>query len=420
MSIRTLSAAFLVLVCPGLLQAQNAQQIGNHTGIRNHGAAPFEDSETANGTSNSRPVCVPPMDMTITRQGDTTTIFLDGSNSFDPDGDPLLYRWFSCPGSTLSDPFSPTTFLTIPTPADQETICGVRLSVRDGQLGNLCRLFVRVLPNNCLVIIDEDTIDNGISTIEAAAAALGVEDAYLVNDDRPTEVGNPPLRWNELAPGSVVLLPSGQVDDEGWFALPEDAPFSAQDFALGLVPQDQLDPIPDVMPLRNQELFRLLGQRCTAVVYDSDISMNYEPIQGNLQGARYGLFTFTVLDVLVPGSIPESQSDTDLYDLLLRVEPIEIPDVFYTVPIFDHEPDAVEITSAFYSERTGILTVVAESDFEDDAFMTCSLEGMFLEQPMTYIGGKSHQISVAIPANPVGLRVTCSTDRGGAYTIIIE
>ncbi len=53
----------------------------------------------------------------------------------------------------------------------------------------------------CLLIIDEDTIDNDISTIMEAAASHGVTPDELVNDDHPTEVGNPWLLWNELQQG---------------------------------------------------------------------------------------------------------------------------------------------------------------------------------------------------------------------------
>ena len=38
------------------------------------------------------------------------------------------------------------------------------------------------------------------------------------------------------------------------------------------------------IPLRNLDLFGLVGRSCVAVVYDSDISMNYMPVQANLQG----------------------------------------------------------------------------------------------------------------------------------------
>ncbi len=185
----------------------------------------------------------------------------------------------------------------------------------------------------CLVIIDEETIDNDISTIEQAASSHGVNADWLVNDDQPREVGNPPLRWNTMFPGDVVLLPSGEVDDEGWFELPETIRYAddrttnltdeqwLQAFADGTLPQDKLDKVRDVMPLRNPELLALVGRTCTAIVYDSDISINYGPLYANLQGGRYGSFTFRVLSAQSPGSIPESQSGSSLYDLWLLVLP---------------------------------------------------------------------------------------------------
>jgi hypothetical protein len=78
----------------------------------------------------------------------------------------------------------------------------------------------------CLLIFDEEAIDNDMKTIEAAADCFGVKPDWLVNDDRPTETSNPDLRWNELCAANpdseccMVWEPTGQEDDEGVFALP--------------------------------------------------------------------------------------------------------------------------------------------------------------------------------------------------------
>jgi hypothetical protein len=280
----------------------------------------------------------------------------------------------------------------------------------------------------CLLIIDEDTIDNGMSTIEQAAWNHGVTPDYLVNDDNPVEIGNPWLRWNTEFPGDIVLLPAGQVDDEGLFALPENTPWSLEDFAAGTVPQSQLDKIADVMPIRNQDLVGLIGQTCTAVVYDSDISMNYDPINANLQGARYGRFTFTVLAVEVPGAIPEAQSSTSLYSLWVRVEEPMDPTYRFDVTVRDHEPDAIEIERARYS--SGRLTVEGESDFAPTAFMTTSVDGpdqgydhlvdpFLLEAAMAYQSGNRYKLVYDTPTNLVGRRITISTAEGGAYNDVI-
>ncbi len=273
----------------------------------------------------------------------------------------------------------------------------------------------------CLVIIDEETIDNDIMTIEDAAASHGVEPDFLVNDDMPTEHGNPPLRWNELFPGDVVLIPGGQVDDEGLFALPPDTPWPLEDYAAGIVPQNQLDKIPDVMPLRNQDLARLIGLTCVAVVYDSDISMNYLPILANLQGERYGLFTFTVLDVVLAGTIPESGSSTSLYDLLVLVEPPAVPTFSFEVVVHDHEPDSIQITGANYDDGSGLLEVFGTSDFAPDAFMTVSIDGFLFEETMMYNEEVGRYEFVTVTAEDLnGRRVTISTDEGGAYNDFIQ
>jgi len=58
-----------------------------------------------------------------------------------------------------------------------------------------------------------------------------------------------------------------------------------------------LDKIPDVTPLRFSGLKLLEGERVCAVVYDSDISINYDPLDGNLKGANLGTVAFEVLSV---------------------------------------------------------------------------------------------------------------------------
>jgi len=268
----------------------------------------------------------------------------------------------------------------------------------------------------CVVIIDEDTIDNDIKTIEAAAASHGIQPDRLVNDDRPTEVGNPWLRWNTLFPGDVVLLPAGQVDDEGLFAPPPDPPWSLEDYVAGIVPQSQLDKIDDVMPLRNHDLYRLIGRTCIAVVYDSDISMNFKPINGNLQGARYGLFAFTVLDVELPGTLAESGSSTSLYDLLIRVEPEQdgVCVEGFEVPIFDDEPDSIQFTRKRL--RGNKLEVWATSNYAPAASMTISIDGFVLEAPMTYNAMRNRYEYTVTAPNLSGRRVMISTDFGGAYS----
>jgi hypothetical protein len=285
----------------------------------------------------------------------------------------------------------------------------------------------------CLVILDEDAIDNGTSTIERAAADHGVTPDFLVNDDDPSEVGNPPLRWNQLFPGDVALIPAGQVDDEGWFTLPDttDEEWVAA-FAAGTLPQNQLDRVPNVMPLRNQDLVRLIGRTCVGVVYDSDISIDYQPLIANLQGARYGRFTFTVLGIEVPGSIPESQSSTSLYDLWLRVEaPLEIGTPVQVV-VRDHEPDSIQTTRARYNGGTQLLEVFGTSNFAPGAVMTLSVDGpdagtdlavdpFLLEAPMSFNPARGrYELILSTPVSLRGRRIVISTDEGGSYNDVLR
>lgn len=58
-----------------------------------------------------------------------------------------------------------------------------------------------------------------------------------------------------------------------------------------------LDKIPNVTPLRATGLKMLVGETVLALVYDSDISTNYSPLNGNLMGANLGLVAFDVLEV---------------------------------------------------------------------------------------------------------------------------
>jgi hypothetical protein len=182
----------------------------------------------------------------------------------------------------------------------------------------------------------------------------------------------------------------------------------------------------NVMPLRNQELYDLLGRTCVAVVYDSDISMNFEPIFGNLQGGRLGLFTFKVEALELPGSLPESGSSTSLYDLWLRILPPETGGFPYEVEIHDHEPDAAELKQARY--RNGILTVVGESDFDcSDTIMTVSVDGpdagsdplidqFLLEEPMLACSNGRFTFSLNTGGvNVLGRRVSVQTNHGGVY-----
>ncbi len=115
--------------------------------------------------------------------------------------------------------------------------------------------------------------------------------------------------------GTTLTLPAGEVGDEGWFAL-KTIPDSWADagptddglrnyilagpgLGTGDDPEVLLDKISDVTPLRTAGLTLLAEDMTTvcALVYKSDISINYDPLDGNLQGANRGLIAFDVIAI---------------------------------------------------------------------------------------------------------------------------
>lgn len=159
-----------------------------------------------------------------------------------------------------------------------------------------------------LLIIDEDSIDNGNPPNDFSETE--------VNDQLATIGLRSPLRYFADNVGKTIDLHTGQVGDEGWYALktipnswknagPADngaRNYLAPGPGLGAAQPDDdrevlLDKIPNVTPLRATGLAMLTGETVLAVVYDSDISINYSPLQGNLMGANLGMVAFEVLDV---------------------------------------------------------------------------------------------------------------------------
>ncbi|MCU0356657.1 MAG: hypothetical protein MUE95_03680 [Cyclobacteriaceae bacterium] len=158
------------------------------------------------------------------------------------------------------------------------------------------------------LVIDEDSIDNGNEPNN-----FSEED---VNDQLATIGLRQPLKYFQDNVGKTIELYTGEVGDEGWFAL-KTIPSSWKSTgptANGLdnyltpgpklgaaVPDDDrevlLDKIPDVTPLRATGLKMLEGKTVLAIVYDSDISINYSPLNGNLQGANLGRVAFDVLSI---------------------------------------------------------------------------------------------------------------------------
>jgi hypothetical protein len=157
-----------------------------------------------------------------------------------------------------------------------------------------------------LLVIDEESIDNGNKPNNFSES--DVNDQIARVGQRST------LRYFQSNVGKSINLYTGEVGDEGWHAL-KSIPNSwkaagptsngAQNFLKagpGLGggnddPEVLLDKIPNVTPLRATGLKMLIGQTVLAVVYDSDISTNYSPLNGNLQGANLGMVALKVEQV---------------------------------------------------------------------------------------------------------------------------
>ena len=153
-----------------------------------------------------------------------------------------------------------------------------------------------------LLVIDEESIDNGNPPNNFSDRD--------VNDDISRIGLRESLPYFRNNIGKSINLYTGEVGDEGWFAV-KTIPSSwrtagptnrgsrnylqaGPGIGGGNDPERFLDKIPDVIPLRAQALAMLTGRKIIAVVYDSDVSMNYSPINGSLKGENLGLVALEV------------------------------------------------------------------------------------------------------------------------------
>lgn len=123
------------------------------------------------------------------------------------------------------------------------------------------------------------------------------------------------LAWFAKNVGAEILLPGGEVGDEGWFApttirigWKSAGPDSGDglrnylEAGPGLGTPDAkgnketlLENVPELAPLRATGLSRLEGRSVCAVVLDGDVKMSYNPRSGNIQGPNLGKIAFQVL-----------------------------------------------------------------------------------------------------------------------------
>ncbi len=156
------------------------------------------------------------------------------------------------------------------------------------------------------LVIDEESIDNGNAPNNFSETDV---------NDQLARIGlRQSLRYFRDNVGRNLDLYTGDVGDEGWHAL-KTIPTSwrnAGPTANGTRnflqagpglgggndgPEVLLDKIPNVTPLRARGLKMLTGKTVLAVVYDGDVSTNYGPLSGNLQGANSGVVALEVIQV---------------------------------------------------------------------------------------------------------------------------
>jgi len=180
------------------------------------------------------------------------------------------------------------------------------------------------------LVIDEDSIDNDGSYFIGGTPQnfLGGEEFKFidtdVNDDI-AEIGErSQLPFFAANIDETITLLTGEMGDEAWFA-PNEIPDSWEgldNFILAAPPigdsEDLLDKVPDVRPLRAEGLFQLIDREVCAVVFDSDISTNYDPLDGSLKGANYGIVAFKVKSVTAVAGLPDF-SDSSLPEVEIDI-----------------------------------------------------------------------------------------------------
>lgn len=176
-----------------------------------------------------------------------------------------------------------------------------------------------VVSSSILLTIDEESIDNGNPPNNFSET--DVNDHIAALGQRQT------LRYFNEHIGDTIILYTGEVGDEGWHAI-KTIPNSwktagpttngARNYLAagpGLGggndgPENLLDKIPNVTPLRAKGLKMLTGKTILAVVYDGNTGINYGPLNGSLKGETLGLVSLEVIKVVKrtdgsSGSLPK-------------------------------------------------------------------------------------------------------------------
>ena len=162
---------------------------------------------------------------------------------------------------------------------------------------------------NLLLILDGDALAPGRDPNRFSEHDLGCERKKVGN--RST------VDWFARHIGHEMVLPSGDVGDEGWFAPtqvrigwksagPEqgDGLRNYAEAGPGLGSPDShgntetlLENVPGLAPLRALGLTRLEGRSICAITVDGEVTMKYNPLSGDIRGKSIGKIAFQVLSV---------------------------------------------------------------------------------------------------------------------------
>ena len=160
-----------------------------------------------------------------------------------------------------------------------------------------------------LMVLDEDALAPGRDPNRFSEQDLGCSRKKVGN--RST------VDWFARHIGQEMVLPSGDVGDEGWFAPtqvrigwksagPEqgDGLRNYAEAGPGLGSPDShgnsetlLENVPGLAPLRALGLTRLEGRSICAITVDGEVAIKYNPLSGDIRGKSLGKIAFQVLSV---------------------------------------------------------------------------------------------------------------------------
>ena len=218
------------------------------------------------------------------------------------------------------------------------------------------------------LIIDEQSIDNGIDYLESDGTTVATFTAGDVDDGSAAVGRREQLTFFGANPGTTIFLFTGAVGSEAWHALttiPADWATAGPsgdglhnfighpglpdpwDVGVGLGGGGDeslltAGPIPNVTPLRATGLKALEGRKICAIRLESSVGTNYDPLTASIDGEYQGTVAFEVIEVLNntidSGDLPQVEIEILDSREVCTVPPLEL----FTqvpVPVDSSDPD---------------------------------------------------------------------------------